>query len=143
MRVVRPGGRAIFVMGNPFPVLFPYRAVRRLLAMTPGISTILNRLRPKPPLPYLPMPLGWMRRELSKWGKVTITGYAISTVDFSRRVSETSAIGSLIWRAIAWAETDHADIAARLGNYVIIVVDKAIYGPSNETKAPSPMSSAA
>jgi SAM-dependent methyltransferase len=31
MRVVRPGGRAIFVLANPFPLLFPIRLVRRVL----------------------------------------------------------------------------------------------------------------
>ena len=39
MRVVRPGGRAIFVLANPFPLLFPYRLIRRVLAMTPGFNT--------------------------------------------------------------------------------------------------------
>jgi ubiquinone/menaquinone biosynthesis C-methylase UbiE len=68
MRVLRSGGRAIFVMANPFPVLDPYRTVRRALAMPPGVGAILDRLRSKPPLPYLPMPLGWMRKQLSKWG---------------------------------------------------------------------------
>jgi SAM-dependent methyltransferase len=124
LRVVRPGGRAIFVMANPFPILFPYRSFRRVLAMTPVVNTILNRLRTKPPLPYLPMPLGWMKRQLSKWGDVRITGYAVSSVTFDRRFSETTAIGSLIWRAIERLETNHSDIAARLGCYVIIVVDK-------------------
>jgi ubiquinone/menaquinone biosynthesis C-methylase UbiE len=124
MRVLRSGGRAIFVMANPFPVLDPYRMVRRALAMTPGIGAILDRLRSKPPVPYLPMPLGWMRKQLSKWGNVTITGYAVSSVDFSRRVSETGVIGSRVWRAITWLETRHPDWVARLGNYVIIVADK-------------------
>jgi ubiquinone/menaquinone biosynthesis C-methylase UbiE len=124
MRVLRPGGRAIFVLANPFPILFPYRCLRRLLAMTPGVNTFLNRLRPKPPLPYLPMPLGWMKKQLSKCADVTITTYAISSVDFDRRVSETTAVGSLIWRVIARLETNHADLATRLGCYVIIIVDK-------------------
>jgi ubiquinone/menaquinone biosynthesis C-methylase UbiE len=124
MRVLRPDGRAIFVLANPFPILFPYRSLRRLLAMTPGINTFLNGLRPKPPLPYLPMPLGWMKKQLSKWGDVTITAYAIANVDFDHRVSETTAVGSLIWRAIGRLETNHADLATRLGCYVIIIVDK-------------------
>ena len=80
LRVVRPGGRAIFVIANPFPILFPYRSLRRILAMTPVVKAMLNRLRTKPPLPYLPMPLGWMKRQLSKWGHVRITGYAVSSV---------------------------------------------------------------
>jgi len=47
MRVVEPGGRAIFVLGNPFPFLFPYRLIRRVFAMTPGLNVALNRLRAK------------------------------------------------------------------------------------------------
>ena len=124
LRVVRPGGRAIFVMANPFPILFPYRSLRRILAMTPVVKAMLNRLRTKPPLPYLPMPLGWMKRQLSKWGHVMITGYAVSSVTFDHLFSETTVVGSLIWRAIERLETNHSDISARLGCSVIIVVDK-------------------
>ena len=58
MRVVRPGGRAIFVLVNPFPLLFPYRLIRRMLAMTPGLNSVLNRLRAKPPLPLSAHALG-------------------------------------------------------------------------------------
>jgi ubiquinone/menaquinone biosynthesis C-methylase UbiE len=124
MRVVKPGGRAIFVMANPFPLLFPYRMMRRALAMTPIVETLLNKLRAKPPLPYLPMPVSWMRRELSRWGSIEITGYAMATVDMSRKVSETSWLGVRLWRMVAWLETERPDWVARLGNYVIIVVDK-------------------
>jgi ubiquinone/menaquinone biosynthesis C-methylase UbiE len=56
MRVVRPDGQAIFILANPFPLLFPYRLIRRMLAVTPILNTYLDRLRAKPPLPYLPMP---------------------------------------------------------------------------------------
>ena len=124
MRVVRPGGRAIFVLANPFPLLFPYRLIRRVFAMTPGLNTVLNCLRAKPPLPYLPMPLGWMRGQLEKWGDVKITGYAVPSVQFDRRVSEQTMIGRFAWRAIQSLETHHSDRAARLGCYVLIVVSK-------------------
>jgi len=125
MRVVRPGGRAIFVLANPFPLLFPYRLVRRVLAMTPGLATILNGLRAEPPLPYLPMPLGWIKKQLTRWGDVTITGHAVPSVQFDRHVSETTAKGQLAWRAIQHLETNHSALAARLGCYVLIVVDKS------------------
>ena len=125
MRIVRRGGRAIFILANPFPLLFPYRLVRRVLAMTPGLNNILNRLRAKPPLPYLPMPLGWIKKQLEKWGSVIVTGYAVPSVEFDRRVSETTAVGRLVWRAIQRLEMKHADLAARLGCYVLIVVDKS------------------
>jgi ubiquinone/menaquinone biosynthesis C-methylase UbiE len=124
LRIVKPGGRAIFVMVNPFPLLFPIRSLRRLLAMTPGVNSILNRIRTKPPIPYAPMPLGWMKKTLAKWGTVHITGYAISSVDFDRSLSEKGFIGLTVWRLIEWLETKHPDVAARLGCYVIITVDK-------------------
>jgi ubiquinone/menaquinone biosynthesis C-methylase UbiE len=124
MRVVRPGGRAIFVLANPFPLLFPYRLIRRVLAMTPGLNAVLNRLRAKPPLPYLPMPLGWMKGQLEKWGDVRITGHAVPSVQFDRLVSETTIIGRVAWPAIQWLETHHSDRAVRLGCYVLIVVTK-------------------
>jgi ubiquinone/menaquinone biosynthesis C-methylase UbiE len=128
MRVVRPGGRAIFVLANPFPLLFPYRLIRRILAMTPGLNTMLNRVRARPPVPYLPLPLGWTKRQLAEWGNVKVTGYAVPSVQLDRRVSETSAIGRLAWRAIQWLEMHHADLAGRLGCYVLIVVDKSKSG---------------
>lgn len=125
MRVVRPGGRAVFVLSNPFPLLFPYRLIRRVLAMTPGLNTILNRLRAKPPVPYLPMPLGWMKRQLGRWGNVKITGHAVPSVPFDRGISKSTSFGRMAWRAVQWLETHHADVAARLGCYVLIVVDKS------------------
>jgi SAM-dependent methyltransferase len=124
MRILRPGGQAIFVLANPFPLLFPYRLIRRVLAMTPGLNAVLNRLRSKPPLPYLPMPLGWMKGQLGKWGDVRIIGYAVPSVQFDRRISENSVIGRVVWPAIQWLETHHSDRAARLGCYVLIVVSK-------------------
>ena len=125
MRVVRPGGRAIFVLANPFPLLFPIRLVRRVLAMTPGLNAILNRLRSRPPLPYLPMPVAWMKRQLGEWGDVKITGHAMPSVQFDRRVSETTTLGRMAWQAIRRLETHHPNLAARLGCYVLIVVSKS------------------
>jgi SAM-dependent methyltransferase len=141
MRVVRPGGRAIFVHVNPFPLLFPYQLARRVLAMTPGVNTLLNRLRPKPPLPYLPMPLGWMKRQLAAWGGVRITGHRLPTVGFDRLVSE-QGFGRPAWRAIQWLETHHADLCARLGFLVVIVVDKQT-GMVGQTAGQVPLRSVA
>jgi ubiquinone/menaquinone biosynthesis C-methylase UbiE len=125
MRVVRPGGRALFVLVNPFPVLFPWRALRRMLAMTPVINTLLNKLRAKPPLPYLPMPLGWMRRKLQRSGRVTIVTYAIPSFWFDQHVSETSPLTGWMWRTARWIETNWPRLSARLGCYVLIVVEKS------------------
>lgn len=124
MRIVRPGGRAIFVLANPFPLLFPYRFVRRVLAMTPGLNVVLNRVRAEPPLPYLPMSLRWTKGQLEKWGDVRITGHALPSVQFDHRVSENSMIGRVMWPTIQWLETHHSDHAARFGCFVLIVVSK-------------------
>lgn len=124
MRIVSPGGIAVFILANPFPLLFPVRLARRLLAMTPGLNLVLNRLRARPPLPYLPMPLGWMRTQLSQWGHVEIEGYAVPSVKFDRSVSERTFLGRLIWRTVGWLEANHGRLAARLGCYVLIAVRK-------------------
>ena len=76
-------------------------------------------------LPYLPMPLGWMKRQLAHSGNVKISGHAIPSVAFDRRVSETSVLGRRLWQGIRWLETRHPDLAAYLGCYVLIVVTKS------------------
>jgi len=124
MRIVRPGGRAAFVLANPFPLLFPWRLARRVLAMTPVIGTLLNRARAKPPLPYLPMPLGWLRSQLAKSGQVQIRGHAIPSVWFEHHVSDDSTLTQWVWRALQWIEFKHPSAAAYLGCYVTILVQR-------------------
>lgn len=125
MRVVRPGGCAIFILANPFPLLFPLRAIRRAVAMTPVLGPVLNRVRSRPPLPYLPMPLSWMKRQLRKWGDVRLACHALPSVAFDRLVSETNPLGRLIWRTVELLESNRSEFAARLGCYTLIVVRKS------------------
>jgi ubiquinone/menaquinone biosynthesis C-methylase UbiE len=125
MRIVRPGGRAVFVLANPFPLLFPWRLLRRALAMTPVISMLLNSIRAKPLLRYLPMPLGWFRRQLTNWGDVQIRCYAMPSTWFDRKVSEDTKLTQWAWRALQWIEMNHPKAAARLGCYVIITVQRS------------------
>jgi SAM-dependent methyltransferase len=124
MRVVKPGGVAVFVMVNPFPLLFPVRAARRVLAATPLVAGALNRIRNEPPLPFRPMRLGWMRGQLAKWGAVEIFGYRIASTWFNQHVPETGGVGRMLWRTFARIETTHPRAAARLGCYVSIVARK-------------------
>lgn len=124
MRVVRPGGCAVLVLANPFPLLFPLRLTRRILASTPLIGILLKRLRPKPPLPYLPMPLGWYKRQLAIWGDVQIMGQPIPSDWFDRHVSEQSAITRYLWQTLRWLERRHLGIVARLACFVTIRVDR-------------------
>lgn len=125
VRVVRPGGRAIFVLANPFPIAFPMRLLRRAAAMTPVLGTLLNRLRTKPPLPYLPMPLPWVRRQLGRWGNVSMVCHAIPSVWFDQHVSERSLVGRGLWKAIHLIETTSPATAMRLGCFVTVIVERS------------------
>ena len=59
MRVVRPGGRAIFVLAKPFPAPVSHRRLFRTRAGDDArTQSVLNRLRSKPSLPYLLDALG-------------------------------------------------------------------------------------
>lgn len=125
MRVVRPGGRAVFVLANPFPLLFPWRLLRRALAMTPVIGPFLNSIRAKPPLPYLPMPLGWLKKQLASWGDVQIRCHAIPSTWFDRKVTEDTKLRQWAWRVFQWIEIKFPKAASRLGCYVTIMVRRS------------------
>ena len=126
LRVVRPGGMALFVMANPFPLAFPFRLLRRCLAVTPVLGKALDALRRKPPLPYLPMPLGWTRRILEEAGEVRITSYAMPSTWFAQNVSEQGWPGRMLWSWIGHAEERWPRLSAHLGNYVCIMVRKHV-----------------
>ena len=124
-RVVRPSGVAVFVLANPLPLLFPIRVARRLAATNTRLAALLDRIRRKPPLPYKPMPLGWMREQLVSFGEVSISCHALESVWFNQHVSERRRMGRLLWRAAEVAERRHAGRLTRLGSFVQIVLRKA------------------
>jgi len=124
MRVLRPGGVAVFVLANPRPLLFPVRLLRRLAAETPGLGAFLNRIRPQPPLPYRPMSLSWTRNLLAPYGTVSIELHSMGSGWFARNVSEKTPLGSIAWKSFRVAEQHFARAFVPLGNYVQIVVEK-------------------
>ena len=124
LRVLRSNGVAVFVMANPFPIAFPLRLAKRVAAITPILSSVLGAIRSKPPLPYLPMPLGWTRRVLEPFGSVSIEAHALASTWFKQHVPEERGLGRLAWRAIEYAEANFPVSACRFGNYVQIVVRK-------------------
>ena len=121
LRVVRPGGVVVLIVANPRPLIFPMRLARRMAADTPVVGTLLNRLRPKPPLPYRPMPIGWMRRRLARsGGRVEAIAYSIPSTAFYQNVTEFGGIGKLLWRGIRWLDIHCPRLSVYLGNYAIL-----------------------
>jgi len=121
-RVVRKRGVAVFVLANPRPLLYPVRLLTRVVADAPIVGAVLDKIRPKAPLPYKPMPLGWMRAQLEPFGDVDIGCHALESTWIKHRVSERALAGRLLWSAERRAEERFAHRMARLGNYVQIVL---------------------
>jgi SAM-dependent methyltransferase len=128
VRVVRPGGVVVLIAANPRPLVFPMRLARRLLADTPGVGSMLNRLRTSPPLPYKPMPIGWMRRRLVRGGPVEVVAADIPSTSFYRNVTEFKGLGKLLWTSIRWLDVNYPRLSAHLGNFVILTCRKGATG---------------
>ena len=118
-RVVRPGGIIVVIAANPFPLFFPIRFFKRLLASTPMIRDTLNLLRKRPQLPYRPMSIGWMKRQLERYGDVSITIYSLPSLNFYQHVTEFRGIGRALWRAFQYFDVHWPHASAYLGNYVM------------------------
>ena len=124
LRVVKPGGSIVLVTANPFPVLFPLGALRRVIATIPAVKQIANRLRSTPPLPYLPKRLAWFRAAVGDAGAVSITSHAVPSTTFSQRMSERRGIGKLLWNAVRHLERAQPKLASRLGSYAQVTIIK-------------------
>jgi hypothetical protein len=95
-----------------------------MVADTPGLSGSARRLHRKSPVPYRPMRLSLMRKQLEPFGRVTISCYALESMWFNQHVSEYRAPGRRLWQLIHGLERRYARHIARLGNYVQIVLNK-------------------
>jgi SAM-dependent methyltransferase len=123
-RVVRPGGVVVLIAANPYPLAFPVQLIRGLARDTPVVGFVLNRIRSKPPLPYRPMPIGWMRRRLARFGPVEVVTGALPTTYFNQNVTEFMGVGKLRWKAIRWLDVHHPRLSAYLGNFVMLTLRK-------------------
>jgi ubiquinone/menaquinone biosynthesis C-methylase UbiE len=124
LRVVRANGVVVLIVANPRPLLFPIRFIKRFISDLPVIGLIANRIRPKPPLPYKPMSLGWMRHQLTPYGSVEIITSGLPSTYFNQHISEYNVIGKKLWSFLKWLELKTPKISAYLGNYVQITVVK-------------------
>ncbi len=117
LRVLRPGGTAVLLLANPWPLLFPVRLLRR------GAAALLRR-GGGGPLPYLPLPPGWYARRAAHVGEVRLETAGIVSVWFNRNVSETGGIGRPLWRLLAWVQRRFPRASVRLGNFFMLAVRK-------------------
>lgn len=124
LRVTRPGGTVVIITANPWPLMFPERFVKRLIAVTPGVGALANKVRSAPPLPYNPMSLRWFKRQAQGVGTVTLTSNGVPSTNFNQRVSEFSTLGQLRWRVVRWIELHQPRAAVRLGNYTQVTIKK-------------------
>lgn len=124
-RVVRTGGVVAIVTANPYPLAFPVRLIRGLVRDAPLLGSLFNLIRSKPPLPFKPMPIGWMRRRLGRFGPVEIVGTGMATTYFNQKVTEFNGIGKLGWTVIRWLETNYPRLSAYLGSYAMLVCRKS------------------
>lgn len=126
LRVVKPGGVLVLITANPRPWLFPIRFLKRLVADTPAIGNIANAMRREAPLPYQPMPLNWIRRQVSQSGSVELVTYGLPSTAFNQHVTEYRGIGKQLWKLIRWLDTHYPHASAYLGNYTQVTVVKSV-----------------
>lgn len=121
VRVLRPGGTAVLNLANPRPLLFPIRLGTRLVADTPVLNNLANRLRKKQPaLPYLPLAIGWYRRRLHRHGTVEVITGGIPSTWFNHNVTETRYPTKILWQTIRALDAHAPRLSAWLGNYFLL-----------------------
>jgi len=124
LHVTRRGGMIVIIAANPQPILFPWRFLRRLVANTPVLNQLVNRIRRRPPIPYRPMSIPWMRRRLSRGGNVEVVTSGLPSTHFNQTVTEYKGIGKLLWTVIRWLDLRHSVLSSYLGNDVQYTVQK-------------------
>lgn len=123
-RVVRRGGVAVLHLTNPRPLLFPIRLVMRLVADTPVLRSLANRLRKKAPIPFRPMRIGWYQRELRRHGTVEVVTGGIPSTWFGQNVTEYRYPTKILWQAVRALDAHAPRLSATLGNYFLLIFRK-------------------
>lgn len=126
LRVLKPTGVLVLITANPRPLLFPVRLLKRLVADTPAVGQTANFMRPKPPLPYRPMPLSWIRRQIIQYGSVEFATHGLPSTAFNQRITEYSGVGRKLWGLIRWLDVTFPHASAYLGNYAQVTVVKSV-----------------
>ncbi|MCZ7686889.1 MAG: SDR family NAD(P)-dependent oxidoreductase [Sandaracinaceae bacterium] len=119
-RVLAPGGALVLVTANPRPLLFPHRALSRLV-LDSALVRLTDRIRPLPIAPDRPMRIGWIvdrLRELGLEARAEVA--ALPSAGLEARLGERRRIDRLLWRGIAHLEEHRAEVSARLGCVALI-----------------------
>lgn len=124
LRVTKPGGVVVIATANPFPLLFPERSLKRLVALTPVLGALANRVRATPPLPYEPMSRRWFKRQVGEKGSIDMISNGLPSTAFNQKVSEYSVLGGRLWKLLRWIELSFPRGSVRLGNYTQINITK-------------------
>jgi len=122
-RVVRPGGIVAFIIANPFPLLFPIRLGRRIVA------SVLKR-GGSGALPYLPMTPAWYAREVSSFGTTEVRCSGMASTWFNHHVSEFKPFGRLAWTTLDSIHRRFPMGSVRFGNYATIFLRRSETTPS-------------
>jgi ubiquinone/menaquinone biosynthesis C-methylase UbiE len=123
-RLLRPGGVAVLILSNPYPLLFPIRLGAHLVAITPVLRSLANRFRKKGHLPYRAMRIGWYKRQLRRHGTVEVVTGGIPTPWFSRNVTEYRYPSKILWQSIRSLDARAPRLSANLGNYFLLIFRK-------------------
>lgn len=121
MRVLKPGGLMILNLANPRPVMFPVRMIKRMVAASPTLKRLRERLRGPAVLPYNPQSIGWTKSVLGGLEDIRLVSGGMASTWVNQRVSEDRFPGRALWKLIQWLEIRHPSAAAYLGNYVIYI----------------------
>ncbi len=119
-RVLAPGGALVLVTANPRPLLFPHRALSRLV-LDSALVRLTDRIRPLPIVPDRPMRIGWIvdrLRELGLEARAEVA--ALPSAGLEARLGERRRIDRLLWRGIAYLEEHRAELTARFGCVALI-----------------------
>ena len=119
-RVLKPGGALLIEAANPRPVLFPMRALIRIVAETPGLSTLARKAKGRSPVPYNPQKIGWMKSRLATLTQLDVLTGKIASTAFNQSVRETG-LGKPLWQLFDRLEAAAPRLSARLGNYVLFL----------------------
>lgn len=126
-RVLRPGGDAVCIYANPFPILFPITAAKQLIKRIPWLWRLAIRMRPKRVLQYHPYSIAWLKRVCPPYVRIRVLSYAIPGSGL-RPLLGSGPLSSVIVRLFSAVEDTIPSLAAYMSSYIIVHIRKQPVG---------------